>query len=316
MPIYLTESDVAGLLTMRDALRLVAQAARAIADGSGTNAPRQRLKAQSATLHVLPASLGGRLGHKVYTGAPRGAKFWFTLYAETGEMLAMIEADRLGQIRTGAASGVATDFMARANARSLGVIGTGWQAASQIEAVCVARPIERVRVWGRDPERLANFCTTMTAKLARPIEPGAGPRDVIEGADVVVTMTSASRPVFEGTWLQPGTHVNAAGSNRVTAQEIDVETVRRASIVALEDLAQARVESGDLRAASEAGVFRWLDAVRLADIVAGTIAGRSSADEITLFESLGVGIWDLAVGSFVYDAAVENGIGTPLPFAG
>lgn len=316
MPIYIAEDDVAGLLPMREALRLVDEAARAIADGSASNAPRQRLKAHNTTLHVLPAAMGDRLGHKAYTGAPRGPKFWFTLYAATGEMLAMIEADRLGQIRTGAASGVATKYMARETACSLGVIGTGWQAASQIEAICLARPIDRVRVWGRDPERLATFCKAMTAQLARPIEAGPGAREVIEGADVVVTMTSASRPVFDGNWLRAGTHINAAGSNRITAQEIDVDTVRRASIVAVEDVAQARVESGDLKAANEAGVFRWLDAVRLADIVAGNIAGRSGADEITLFESLGVGIWDLAVGSFVYDAAVASGIGVSLPFAG
>jgi ornithine cyclodeaminase/alanine dehydrogenase-like protein (mu-crystallin family) len=315
-PIYLSEDDVAATLPMGEALRLLEEAARAISDGTAMNAPRQRVKANGTILHVLPASLGARLGHKSYTSAPRGAVFWFTLYAASGEMLAIVQADRLGQIRTGAASGLATKFMAKADARTLGVIGTGWQARSQIEAVCAARPIERVRVWGRDPERLATFCKEMTAQLARPIEPAAGPREAVMDADVVVTMTSSARPVFEGAWLAPGAHVNAAGSNKITSQEIDVETVRRAAIVAVEDVAQARVESGDLRAASEAGVFRWLDAVRIADIVAGKIDGRRDAQEITLFESLGVGIWDLAVGSYVYDACVAAGRGVPLPFPG
>jgi len=146
MPIYLTEADVIATFPMATALEALERAARAQADGSAMNAPRQRVKANTTILHVLPASLEGRMGHKSYTTAPRGPRFWYTLWDASGEMLALIEADRLGQIRTGAASGLATKFLARENARTLGVIGTGYQARSQIEAVCVARPIERVQL--------------------------------------------------------------------------------------------------------------------------------------------------------------------------
>ena len=140
------------------------------------------------------------------------------------------------------------------------------------------------------------------------------PRDAIVEADVVCTMTSSSRPVFEGRWLKAGSHVNAAGSNRLTAQEIDVETVRRAALVTVEDVAQAKVESGDLRVASEAGAFPWLDAVRLADVIGGTVVGRRDASEITLFESLGIGLWDIAAASYIYETCVATGRGREVDF--
>jgi ornithine cyclodeaminase/alanine dehydrogenase-like protein (mu-crystallin family) len=314
MPLYLTEADVEATFTMPDALRVLTSACHALSNGTAENAPRQRVKMNGSMLQVMPAALDGRAGYKSYTVAPRGPRFWFTLYGANGEMLAIIEANRLGQIRTGAASGVATAALARTDATTLGVIGTGYQARTQIEAICAARPIERVRVWGRDPQRLATFVQDVTAQLGRPIDAAAGPQEAIAGADVVATMTSALRPVFDGAWLAPGAHVNAAGSNRANAMEIDVETVRRAAVVAVEDVAQAKVESGDLRAANEAGAFRWLDAVRLADIVAGAVIGRTSDDQVTLFESLGIGLWDIAAANHIYDACLAAGRGTQIAF--
>jgi ornithine cyclodeaminase/alanine dehydrogenase-like protein (mu-crystallin family) len=316
MPLYLTEEDVRATFSMADAFGVLDAAARKIADGSAMNAPRQRVSAGAAILQVLPAALDGRVGHKCYTIGPRGATFWVTLYGADGAMLAIIEANTLGQIRTGAASGIATRHMARPKARSLGTIGTGFQARTQIEAVCLARPIERIRVWGRNQARLAAFCAELRARLDRPVEPATDARDAIRDADVVVTMTSSSQPVFDGAWLEPGTHVNAAGSNRPAAPEIDVETVRRSEIIAVEDVTQAKVESGDLLAAVAAGAFEWEDAVRLADIVAGRTSGRNDDAQITLFESLGVGIWDVAAANHVYDACVEQHRGTVLPFPG
>jgi alanine dehydrogenase len=314
MPLYLTEADVVATFSMTDALRVLDAAARKIADGSAMNAPRQRVSAGGAMLQVLPAALDGRTGHKSYTVGSRGATFWVTLYAPDGAMLALIEANTLGQIRTGAASGLATRYLARADARTLGTIGTGFQARTQIEAICLVRSIERVRVWGRDPARLRTFCRVLSERLGRPIEAASDAREAVAGADVVATMTSSAQPVFAGKWLAAGTHVNAAGSNRPAATEIDVETVRRAAIVAVEDVPQAKVESGDLLAAEAAGAFRWEDALRLADVVAGRTPGRTDEGQITLFESLGVGIWDVAAANHVYDACREHGRGTELAF--
>jgi alanine dehydrogenase len=314
-PLYLTEGDVAATLTVRDALVLVEDAARALAEGRAQNRPRQRAYTQSAVIQVLAAAYGGRMGHKTYTVAPkaRGARFWVLLFDEAGQMLAMIEADRLGQIRTGAASGVATRLLARDDAKTLAVIGTGWQAQTQLEACFHVRPIERILVYGRDPDRRAKFCEEMTARIGHPVEPVENARDAVAEADVICTMTSATTPVLEGAWLRPGAHVNAAGSNRANAQEIDVEAVTRASVVAVEDVAQAKVESGDLRAANETADWSWEHATRLSDIIAGHALGRTSEEQITLFESLGIGLWDVAAASHVFDRCVAEGRGTPLP---
>jgi ornithine cyclodeaminase/alanine dehydrogenase len=280
-----------------------------LASGKAVNAPRQRVKADGPMLQMLPAALETRVGYKAYTIGPDGVRFMVSLYGSQGELLAIIEANQLGQIRTGAASGLATKILARENATTLGMIGTGFQARTQVEAVCAVRPIERVFAYGRDFARLTTFCDEVAARINVPVVAVRNPRDAIVEADVVCTMTSASRPVFEGRWLKDGAHVNAAGSNRITAQEIDVETVRRASLVTVEDVAQAKVESGDLRVASEAGAFRWLDAVPLSSVVAGTVEGRRDASEITLFESLGIGLWDVAAASYVYDTCVADGRG-------
>jgi alanine dehydrogenase len=317
-PLYLTEGDVVATMSMRDAVGLVEDAARALAEERAQNKPRQRAYLASSVIQVLAAAYDGRMGHKTYTVAMkgRGARFWHTLFDANGEMLAITEADALGQLRTGAASGVATRFLARPDSTTLGMIGTGWQARTQIEAVVEVRPIKRVLVYGRDPKRRADFCELMSEKIDAKLEPVEHPRDAVADADVVCTMTSSNTPVFEGSWLRPGTHVNAAGSNRANAQEIDVDTVARAAIVAVEDLAQAKVESGDLRSANESGRWSWDDVRTLSDIVGGKTIGRTSDDQITVFESLGIGLWDLAAASHVFDRCITEGRGTRLPFPG
>jgi len=314
-PLYLTEGDVVATLTIRDALTLVEDAARALAENRAQNRPRQRAYTASSVIQVLAAAYGGRMGHKTYTVAPkgRGARFWYTLFNENGEMLAIMEADALGQMRTGAASGVATRFLAREDASTLGIIGTGWQARSQLEACFHARNISRILVYGRDAKRRADFCERMSEKVSAKIEPVKTAREAVADADVICTMTSSSTPVLEGAWLREGAHVNAAGSNRANAQEIDVEAVTRAAVVAVEDIAQAKVESGDLRAANETAHWSWDHATHLSDIIAGHALGRTSDDQITLFESLGTGLWDLAAASHVFDACVVEGRGMRLP---
>jgi ornithine cyclodeaminase/alanine dehydrogenase-like protein (mu-crystallin family) len=312
-PLYLTEGDVVETFPMREALTRIEDAAVALAQGRAQNRPRQRAYLATSVIQVLVAAYGGRMGHKTYTVAkPRGARFLVSLFADDGELLAIIEADALGQIRTGAASGIATRALAREDAHTLAVIGTGWQARSQIEAVTRVRPIRRVAAYGRNEERRASFCEEMTERLGIPVEPAASARDAVAQADVVCTMTSATDPVLEGAWLRPGTHVNAAGSNRANAQEIDAEVVRRAGVVAVEDLAQAHVESGDLLGAEREG-WSWDAVTLLSDVVAGAAPRRTDARQITLFESLGIGLWDVAAASFVYDACVAQGRGQPLP---
>jgi ornithine cyclodeaminase/alanine dehydrogenase len=316
---YLTEADVAALIDVPTTIELLEAVCRAQVAGEAENAPRQRVASGGVRMNLIGAAAGGRVGHKAYPVArPRGATFWYTLFGENGDMIALMEADTLGQIRTGAASGLATRVLARADARVATIVGTGWQARTQLAAVCAVRPIERALAWGRDAARRHAFCAEMSAHLGIPVEPADDIAAAVGAADVVSVMTSASEPLVLGSMLRPGTHVNAAGSNRHTSAEIDPEVVRRAALVALDDVAQAHVESGDLLLAQRHGAWDWSRAVRLADIVDGRAPGRANAEDITLFESLGIGLWDIAAANCAYDRAVERGIGTTiaLPYTG
>jgi ornithine cyclodeaminase/alanine dehydrogenase-like protein (mu-crystallin family) len=307
---YLSEADIAGCLTVPIAIDLLEQAARDLAAGTASVAPRQRITSGGVRMNLLAGGAKGRVGNKCYPIArPRGANFWVTLYGEDAGMLALMQANTLGQIRTGAASGLATKYLAREDATIATIFGTGWQARSQLEAVCTVRPIERAYVIGRNAENTATYCSEMSAKLGIPVEPAADAATAVTAAHVVTLMTSASDPLLHGSLLTPGTHVNAAGSNNPANAEIDEKVVRRAGIVAVENIAQAKVESGDLLRAEKEGSFDWSRAVLLSDIVAGTTPGRGSQDEITLFESLGIGLWDIAAANYVYDYCVANGIG-------
>jgi len=309
---YITEDDVAATYDVRTSLDVLDAAARAWAKGEAMSMPRQRPRVGKTTMQVLPAAYADRIGHKTYiTGiAKAGVRFWVTIFdAETGALLAMVESDLLGQIRTGAACGLATRAMARPEAKVGVVIGTGRQAWSQLEAMCLVRPIEHVRVVGRNAERGKAFCDRMRTRVKAKLEFVTDAQAAVRGADVVSTITTAAEPVLLGAWLQPGTHVNAAGSNHATRREIDAEMVRRAAIVAVEDVAQAKVESGDLLFAEREGTFEWPRAVRLADVIAGTIPGRNDAEQITLFESLGVGLWDVASAKHIFERCVAENRG-------
>jgi alanine dehydrogenase len=306
---FITEEDVNATLDVATTIDLLESAARALAAGTASNTSRQRPFTTGVRMNLMGAGLDGRIGHKCYPIGAGRANFVVTVYGSDAKMLALIQANRLGQIRTGAASGLATRLLARPDASVAAIIGTGWQARTQLEAVCRVRPIERALAAGRNPEHTQKFCTEMSALLGIPVVPAADVASAVREAHVVTTMTSASEPLVFGSMLAPGTHVNAAGSNRATSAEIDAEVVRRAGIVALEDVAQAKVESGDLLAAEKAGGWDWSRAVLLSDLVTGKAGGRTSDDEITLFESLGVALWDMAAANYVYDACLKSGRG-------
>jgi alanine dehydrogenase len=306
---FISEEDVKATLDVTTAIDLLDAAARALAAGTATVTPRQRPFTTGLRMNLMGAGLDGRIGHKCYPIGKKGANFVVTLYGDDASMLALIQASALGAIRTGAASGLATRLMARPDAKVATIIGTGYQAHTQLEAVCRVRPIERAYAAGRKPEHTRAFCEEMSAKLGIPVEPANDVAGAVRGSDIVTTMTSASEPVLFGSMLAPGTHVNAAGSNRDTSAEIDPEVVRRAGIVALELLPQAKIESGDLLLAERAGTWDWSRAVLLSDIVTGKTPGRTSDDQITLFESLGIALWDIAAANHIYDACVKSGRG-------
>jgi ornithine cyclodeaminase/alanine dehydrogenase-like protein (mu-crystallin family) len=200
--------------------------------------------------------------------------------------------------------------MARPGSRILGLIGTGGQARTQMLAVCQALgTIEEVRLYSRSAEKRAAFVREMQPQVEARLAPVESAREAVEGADVVTTMTSASEPVFDGAWLRPGTHVNAAGSNSARRREIDRTTIQRCARIAIDSVEQGRVECGELIDAAEAGILTWEQVIEFADIAGGKTPGRASTDEITLFESQGISVWDIATAARVYELAVERGLG-------
>lgn len=316
MALLLTESDVEALLRMEDVIAALEAAFAARGRGDAENLPRSRVQVPHLTLHVMAAALptAGVIGLKAYAAGKAGARFvvlaWNT---ETGALDAVIEADRLGQMRTGAASGVATKHLARPDAHTVACIGTGWQAESQLEAVSAVRSVDRISVHGRDPQRREAFARTMSERLRVPVEPTPSPEPAVRDADIVITATSARDPVLFGRWLRPGVHVNAIGVNWANKRELDDEAVRRADRIVVDDRTQAAIESGDLIPVVQSGAISWDQVHELGDVVIGRVPGRSEADEITLFESQGVALEDMATAALLIRRARAAGAGQEIP---
>jgi ornithine cyclodeaminase/alanine dehydrogenase-like protein (mu-crystallin family) len=309
MPLYLRESEVAELLSPEDAVEAVEGCFRRMASGRVELRPRFRLGLDPGMLNVMAASdlELGVAGLKTYAASEDGARFVVVLFAaDRAEVLALIEADKLGQLRTGAASAVAARHLAKRDAKSLGVIGTGWQAESQLLCMRAALPaLERVVAYSRNEERLAGFCKRFGA------EAGEYLKDAAE-MDVVVTITSSKDPVLRGEWLKPGALVCAAGANRIASRELDNAVVERAAFVCCDSKEQAKIEAGDLVEPVERGVLDWLEVHELSDVVGGEVQGRAQDEDIVLFKSVGVAAEDLAVGALAYERALERGVGTQL----
>jgi alanine dehydrogenase len=257
------------------------------------------------------ADLGlGRMAIKTYASFRPRTRFLVLLYDTTnGDLLAIIEADRLGQMRTGAATGVATKFLAREDARTLGLFGAGWQAETQALAVAAVRPLNRIQVYSRTSDRRAAFAERMAAQLGIEVVPVESSDAALAGADIVVTATTSRTPLFDGKLLAPGTHVNAVGSNMLSKSEVDITTVARAACVVVDSIEQSRLEAGELLAPLEARRFRWEQAIELREVVTGTQSGRTDAEAITLFKSNGIALEDVAAASLLYDRARAEGRG-------
>jgi ornithine cyclodeaminase/alanine dehydrogenase-like protein (mu-crystallin family) len=312
MVLILREADVRGLVTVGECVDWLEESFRAHAANRARNLPRARVRYPEGMLHVLPAGdfAAGAVGLKAYTSGRGGTRMLVVLFSSAnGELLALLEANYLGAVRTGATSGLATKYLARQDARRVGIFGTGRQARTQLAAVAAVRELESATAWSRDPERRERFCAEMSQALDLPVRPAGMPEDAARGQDIVVTITTAAEPVLRGEWLESGVHVNAAGSNSVLRRELDETAVRRASLVVVDSRAQARLECGDLVGPVERGVLDWEQLADLADVVAGRVGGRGGAEEITLFESQGLGLEDVTVAMRLYERARSQGIG-------
>ena len=312
--LYLTEQQVLDLFPVDRALDVVTAVLTDAGEDRAPVLPRRRVLAEHAVLAVMaaawrPENGPSLLGAKVYAASAKGAHFHVLLWSgEDGTPLALIEGNYLGQIRTGAASAVATRAMARPDSRRLLVVGAGYQAQTQAEAISKVLRLERVDVYSRTAQRREEFALRMAPRLGCEVTPVDDVERAAREADVVVTITPAARPVLLGGWLRPGTHVNAAGSNRIDHAELDAEAVRRAAVVAVDDVEGAKAESGDLAAAAAEG-WSWERVVPIGDILQGRVQGRPSDDAITLFESQGVASEDLAAAAFIYEQARKRGVG-------
>jgi ornithine cyclodeaminase len=233
---------------------------------------------------------------------------------ETGKLDAVLEPGSMAWIRTGAATGVAVNYMSKPDASVVALFGTGRQAITQLEAVCAVRDVKLVKVYSRSEENRRRFAAEMKERLGVNIEPVATKEEALKGSQIVVVITTAREPVFDGALLAPGTHVTAAGSNSAFKREIDETTIQRADVIAIDNIEQAKMECGELIQAADRGVFRWAQACQLSDVVSGKVAGYPSDTAITLFESQGIGIEDIASSAYVLQKARAQGIGVELPF--
>ncbi len=309
MTLFLSESDIQELLSPADAVDAIEGSFRRMAAGAVESAPRRRLRLDEGRLADMAASdlELGHAGVKTYAGFAEGAAFVVALFAaDRPELVALIEADHLGRLRTGAASAVAARYLAREGAASLGVIGCGSQAETQVSCILAAVPtIERVVAYCRTERNLRAFCKRVGA------EPGESNRDAAE-QEVVVTITTSRDPVLRGEWLRPGALVCAAGANNPASRELDNVVLERASLVCCDWREQARIESADLIEPIQQGVLDWLEVHELHEVVSGELPGRQSPDDIVVFKSNGIAAWDVAIAAAAVERARERGLGREL----
>jgi len=290
--LFITEDQVKENLPMDQAVRLMRETFEQLASGAAQNQPRRRMFLPTGTvLHSMAGAWGKYLGTKVYATNPRhgAAYFFFLLFdAETARPLAQFDANHLGQIRTGAASGYATDLLAKRDASTLAIIGSGFQARTQLAAMREVRELGDVRVWSRNEKNRYSFAVQTGTRSVGTAE------EAVRGADIVVTATWSKDPVIEADWISPGTHVNAMGSNQAQRREIPADLVARADLIACDSIEVAKIEAGDLILAK----IDWNDP-RIVDLA--RVERRPSGDPITIFKSCGLGVQDVAAAAYVYE---------------
>jgi alanine dehydrogenase len=317
MTLHINEAEVRQLLTMSMAITAVEEISRKQSEGTVIVHPRRRFELPGGGFFHYMAALDTQAGYvamKQYTYVKGRLCFLVPLYSvSTGELLALIEADAMGQLRTGAASGVATKYLARKLAKVAAILGTGGQARTQLEAIHNVRMLDAVYVYGRDPQRRNQFCEEMSERLSINVYPVESAAAAVHNAEIICTATTAARPVLNGADLAVGVHLNAIGANHAHKQEIDEAAVAKANLIFVDSLAQSRQEAGDLVIPFAKQPQRWSEVHELSELVGGKVAGRASDGQITLFKSNGIASWDLAVAAKVYALAKEKGLGRELP---
>jgi alanine dehydrogenase len=316
--LFLDEASVRQLVTMDDALAAVEEVFAAQGRGEVYNVPRVRAPVKGGTLRITAAVLSyrGYYGVKVSSTAVfhSNAGRMFCLYREeTGELCAVVQVFAMGAMRTGAASGIATKYLANPDAAVLGVLGSGRQARTQVDAVCAVRRIHEIRVWSPRATSREAFCEDVKNINKINTLSASSPEDAVRGADVLITATTATEPVVHGAWLKRGVHINAIGANFEHRRELDTAAVTAAKFIATDDTEQVRYESTDLAVPVSEGKLSWEQVHSLGNVVAGKLKGRQAREDVTLFKSLGVAIEDVALAARAYEKALQLGVGMKLP---
>ena len=316
MAIFLTDQHVNELLPMNVAIEKLEQGFQAYGSGLAVNIPRQRPQVNGTSITMMIAVMGdtGFSGFKTM-GA---GKPLVSLYGgKPSTLLAIMEASMLGQIRTGAATGLATKYMAKTDASSIGIVGTGFQAKTQLEAVCSVRNIKSIKAYSRTKEKLEKFCSDMSNALGLSIEPAQSAQAAVQDTDICIAITNVRtlEPVIKGEWLKAGTHVNAAGANSLDRREVDDQLISLCSLIVADDIAQAKIECSDLVIPVANGILKWDSVIELGQLIANTGSNRLyDPESFTLFESQGIALEDIAVAAHVFESAISKGIGEYLPF--
>ncbi len=317
MVLLLNESEVTSLLTMENTLPLVEKTLRDYGEGEAVNYSRYRLFSPNSILNVMSGALPRikSSGLKVYSASRTNTRFLVLLLdSESGEWLSIIAANKLGQMRTGATTGIATKYLARKNAARLGVYGSGWQARSQVEAISKVRKLQEIRCYSPNPKHAKVFAREMTSSLGVETMPLEKPETVAEESDIIVTVTNAKEPVVRGEWLQDGVHLNGVGANDLRRRELDSSTIEKCDMIFVDSLEQSKLESGDLVTPVSEGLLEWGRVLEIGKLVAGKVEGRGTDSQITLFKSNGLAIEDVALARHIYDLAVSRGVGRAVEF--
>ena len=315
--LYISEDDVRSVMDMEKSILITHKVFKELASGRAINVPRQRVRAPGVMLHLMCGANEylHYLGWKAYTTTKDSARFHVAIYdQESGEMKALVEGDFLGQLRTGAASAVATEYMARPDSKVVGLFGAGLQARTQLQAVCLTRKIEFVSVYSRDVEKCKRFAEEMTELCDVEVSASHSPDEAAAEKDIVICATTSKTPLFDGRVLDEGTHLNVIGSNHRARREIDRTTIKRADVIVCDDIDQCKIEAGDFLQPVEEGITDWRLMHNLCEIVAERQTGRATDDQVTLFKSVGLAVEDVAMAAQVYELALEEGLGTELPF--
>ncbi len=316
--LYINEATVSSIFNMDDALKLVEESFTSYAEGRAFNMTRQRMRIRKGALHMLPGAVPYKnvIGFKAYTSFRAGLIFKVHLYdAENGNPLAIIDANEIGRLRTGAATGIATKYMAKTNSNVAFIFGGGFQAEAQLEAVCKTSQIKEAYVMTRKLENAQNFAEKMGKSLNINITPTQNIEEDLQKADIITTITTATKPLFDHTMLNiNGVHINGAGSNALIRAEIPEKTIEAAEVLAVDNKDVAAIECGDILPSLEKGRLHWNEIVELGEITSGVRKGRITDSGITIFQSQGMGLQDIMCAEFIYRKAIENKLGQELPF--